>query len=558
MKALSALLLYACLLYACTAVEEIKEEIDIQPETKTYPKVRVEKAPEGKKARVVSLSIEKHFADWTDSTLMKVDSRVLETSALLKPFYENRAYRLAWWNSTNLAATDSKCAPCIEELLNMLHHAHYYGLDSNWYGINMIDELLASISTLEPGKYDFEALANVDLLMTNAYFHFATHLNQGVTDSVSAYGLERHRLSTDLPPYLGEALDKKTVQSSLVNMQPQSRPYTLLQHSLELFLQTFDLNNDKVTLPDPKKFEDSCLAEATQVLIGLHYLNDSNATSEKEVTTAIKKFQKEHGLSADGAVGKNTVAALQQSTNERFQAIAVNLEKLRWEVPWSDNHLFVNIPEYKLHLVQNFETVKTHKLVVGNKKARTPQEINSQLEFLVTFPFWHVPRGIAVKEILPHIKKDSNYLASHHYELMGKGWKAVNPKTVDWTKITPDYFPYRIRQMGGPWNAVGLVKFIFPNEHFVYLHDTPSKNYFNKEHRAFSHGCLRLHKPMDFAEYLLKVDSNSYTVDSVQAHIDRKNSRKMRFKSPLPIYIRYYTCEADADHNIYYFRDVYG
>jgi murein L,D-transpeptidase YcbB/YkuD len=331
----------------------------------------------------------------------------------------------------------------------------------------------------------------------------------------------------------------------------------LLQRALEQFFNKHKPNDKNYVLPDSKEFEDSCLTGAIKVLCDLHYLTDTTSKIKKKVTSAIRKFQKEHGLQIDGAIGKNTVAALEKSTQERYHQIAITLEKLRWEQPWDKNHLLVNIPKYTLHLIQNNETVKTHKIIVGNPKARTPQEINSQVEYLVTFPFWHVPKGIAANEILPHIKKDSTYLEAHHYELMGKGWTAVDPKKVDWSKMTRANFPYRIRQKGGIWNAVGLVKFIFPNEHFVYLHDTPSKDYFNTDLRAFSHGCLRLHKPMDFADYLLKVDSNSYTVDSVQTHIDNKNSRKMRFKKPLPIYVRYYTCEADSDGNVYYFRDAY-
>lgn len=549
-------------LFSCTTKEE-PEKIVVKPESKTYPKVvlkEVPSVPESTQTEsvIVTITIEKHFTDWTDSTLMSAGTTLLEMSGLLKPFYESRAYHLVWWNGTNADSVDAKRLVCVQQLLDMLKQANFYGLDSSWYHLNKVQEVLESLMELDSGQYDFELIANLDLLMTNAYFQFATHLNQGVTDSVSAYGLERNRLAIDLPEYLSEALDKKEVLKSLLDVQPKSHGYVRLQQSLEKFLNDFQVNDIKQVLPDPKEYEDSCRTEAIKVLIGMQYLTDSTAKSKKEVKSAIKKFQREHGLSVDGAIGKNTVAALQMTTRQRYEQIAVNLEKLRWEMPWEKNHLYVNIPKYILHLVQNFETVKTHKVVVGNKKARTPQEINSQVEYLVTFPFWHVPKGIAVKEILPHIKKDSNYLVSRHYELMGRGWKAVDPKTVDWSKMTRSNFPYRIRQMGGPWNAVGLVKFIFPNEHFVYLHDTPAKKYFNTDLRAFSHGCLRLHNPMDFADYLLKVDSNKYTVDSVQAHIDRKNSRKMRFKKPLPIYVRYYTCEGDAEGNVYYFRDVYG
>ena len=505
----------------------------------------------------MSLTIEKHFTDWTDSTLMTVGSYKLEKSALLQPFYASRAYRLAWWNSANLAVADSKCEPCIDELLDMIHHAYYYGLDSTWYDINQIDKLLAAIEALDSGKYDFQALVNVDLLMTNAYLLFATHLYQGVTDSISAYGLERNRLSLDLPKYLAEALDNSQIKNSLLDMQPNKSNYIWLQQALEQFFTKHKPNDIKYILPDPKEFEDACRTKAIEILCDLQYLNDTTSVIKNKVTSAIRKFQKEHGLQIDGAIGKNTVEALEKSTLERYHQIAITLEKLRWEQPWDTDRLLVNIPKYTLHLIQDDKTVKTHKIIVGNPKARTPQEINSQVEYLVTFPFWHVPKGIAANEILPHIKKDSTYLEDHHYELMGKGWTAVDPKNVDWSKMTRSNFPYRIRQKGGTWNAVGLVKFIFPNEHFVYLHDTPSKNYFNTDLRAFSHGCLRLHNPIEFADYLLTVDSNYYTVDSVQAHIDRKNCRKMRFKNPLPIYVRYYTCEADSDGNVYYFRDVY-
>jgi murein L,D-transpeptidase YcbB/YkuD len=232
------------------------------------------------------------------------------------------------------------------------------------------------------------------------------------------------------------------------------------------------------------------------------------------------------------------------------------MERCRWinnDLP--EEFLLVNIAEYRLYLFRDRTIDYECRVVVGKEFHETPV-FTSDIKYVVFNPTWTVPYSIASKEILPKLKKDPNYLQKRNITLL-KGKEEIDPSTVDFTQYSQNSFPYTLRQEPGPNNALGLVKFIFPNKHAVYLHDTPSKSYFEKTDRAFSHGCVRVKDPFILAEQLL--GDKGYDSEKIAEVIKTKKLKNEYLSKPMPVMIMYWTCyENDKDGMIYFFRDIYG
>jgi murein L,D-transpeptidase YcbB/YkuD len=293
-------------------------------------------------------------------------------------------------------------------------------------------------------------------------------------------------------------------------------------------------------------------------MAGYGYTFSSTATDnfDEELDEAIKDFQMINGLEADGICGKQTYKALNISIDERLDIIRVNMERCRWinnDLP--REFVLVNIADYHLYIFRDREIDYECRVVVGKEFHETPV-FTSDIKYVVFNPTWTVPYSIASKEILPKLKKDPNYLQNRNMTLLS-GQKEVNPSTVDFSRLSQRNFPYTIRQEPGPNNALGLVKFMFPNKYAVYLHDTPSKSYFEKSERAFSHGCVRVKDPLVLAEILLK--DKGYDSEKITTVIKSKKLQNVNLSRPMPVMLMYWTCyENEDDGRIYFYRDVYG
>jgi murein L,D-transpeptidase YcbB/YkuD len=199
------------------------------------------------------------------------------------------------------------------------------------------------------------------------------------------------------------------------------------------------------------------------------------------------------------------------------------------------------------------------RVIVGKSYRRTPV-FSDEMTYLVLNPYWHIPQNIAVKDKLPLIRKDSNYLREHRIRVFqgsGTDGREIDPNTIDWAQITARNFPFRLRQDPGPWNALGKVKFMFPNKFNVYLHDTPSKELFEKISRSFSSGCIRVEKPIELAEYVLKSDTQ-WTRESLLAEMDQNTEKTVQLPEPIHVHLLYWTVWVDEDGSIQFRSDVYG
>ncbi|MFN0238108.1 murein L,D-transpeptidase [Hydrogenobacter sp. Uz 6-8] len=271
---------------------------------------------------------------------------------------------------------------------------------------------------------------------------------------------------------------------------------------------------------------------------------------------AVKRFQKRHGLPETGTIGSKTIAELNISPEERLMQVYLNLEKHRWLPEDFERAVVVNIPSFELFLI-NKNSVELHsKVIVGRnyrEDFRPTPILYSRIESLTINPSWHVPRSISVKDILPRVRKDPDYLRKKSFRVF-LGGEEVDPLQIDWSLYSEKNFPFRLVQSPGPQNALGRIKFNFQNPFDVYLHDTPDVELFKKPKRAFSSGCIRVEKAKELALALLGEGWNSKKLENL---IKEQQTQTLSLRNPIPIYILYLTA-FERDGELHFREDIYG
>jgi murein L,D-transpeptidase YcbB/YkuD len=302
-------------------------------------------------------------------------------------------------------------------------------------------------------------------------------------------------------------------------------------------------------------------AAAPDVIVASTALPPSaEARFDEGLEAAVIRFQRRHGLNADGVVGRRTLDALRPDARARMRQIAVNLERMRWmNRDLGARRIMVNQADFTMTLFDHDERVDSMRVIVGLAKEHRTPEFSDVMTHLVVNPTWNVPRSIATKEILPQLRADPGYLAAHEMKVFARGEKTpVDPWTVDWSQYSENNFPWRVRQEPGDANALGHVKFMFPNNFAIYMHDTPSRGLFAKDMRAFSHGCVRLERPVDLAHMLLdgQVPDPEGLFDEWLA---RDDEIWVRIRRPVQVHLTYRTAWVDEASGLDQFRaDVYG
>jgi len=275
---------------------------------------------------------------------------------------------------------------------------------------------------------------------------------------------------------------------------------------------------------------------------------------------AVKIFQMRHGLEADGVVGPATLKALNVPVEKRIEQIGLNLERLRSFLSRRrPRFLLVNSASSELKVIEQDRSILEMKAVVGRPDRATPicQSVISYLEFN---PYWYVPPTILREDILPAVEREPDYLKRHRlrvFEINGKYQQELDPDKIDWALFRSNMTFYKIRQDPGPWNALGRIKFIFPNRFGVYIHDTPARQLFNKSQRHFSSGCVRVERPVDLAEYLLRGDRR-WTRSRILATINKVHRRVVRLPEPMPVFLVYWTAWMAVDGRVNFRDDIYG
>jgi murein L,D-transpeptidase YcbB/YkuD len=296
-------------------------------------------------------------------------------------------------------------------------------------------------------------------------------------------------------------------------------------------------------------------AASTETPDGIKFENTgAGPVYDQELIDAVRAFQAAKNLQADGILGARTLGALNGKTpKNRVATLKANMERMRWlPKQLGYRHVFVNQAAYQVRVVEGDQVVHQTRVIVGKKKFPTPM-FSDQMETVVFNPYWNVPKSIARNEFLPKLWDDPGYLDRNGYEVINTRGQQVSSYSIDWWNYSGYDLPYDIRQTPGHGNALGEIKFLFPNKHSVYLHDTPSKNLFNKPSRAFSHGCVRVQNPRKFAEVLL-----GWNTDRVNSAIDGGTNHSVKLSKKIPVHLTYFTAWPDHSGRLRYRADVYG
>jgi len=481
------------------------------------------------------------------------DGEVLCTCDTMARFYRSRGYRPAWSNAEGPS-------PLADDLVAQLRQADTHGLKPENYHLERIAAMLAEARTGEPRP---KAMAELDLLLTDAWFLYASHLLAGHVNPVTL-GAEWHirRPEADLAELLRSALETGDIAAGLASLLPDGPGYGMLRQALGRY-RDLAAQGGWPAIPDGPSLKagdsDPRVATLRTRLMVTGELDPTLAKGEEfddEVEQAVIRFQQRHGLAPDGVLGPRTLAALNVTVEERVQQIVVNLERLRWlPVELGNRHIVVNVANFTLHVVENGQPVLSMRAIVGRTYRQTPS-FTAKLNHLIFSPYWHIPHSIAVKDLLPKIQKDRRFLARQKIQVF-RGSTRIDPQTVNWHSLSETNFPYRLRQDPGPLNSLGRVKFMLPNRFNVYIHDTSSRELFDRTVRDFSSGCIRIDRPLELAGYLL-ADDPEWTSEKILAAMEQPRETLVRLRRPIPVYFLYATAWVDADGTLQFREDLYG
>jgi murein L,D-transpeptidase YcbB/YkuD len=281
---------------------------------------------------------------------------------------------------------------------------------------------------------------------------------------------------------------------------------------------------------------------------------------DKPLKEAVVRFQKRHGLASKGYIGKMPREALNESAEHKVAKIKLNLDRIKWVKRGDDRyHIYVNIPAYRLYLFDNQEIIQTMSVIVGKRGHETPI-FYGRVRTIVLNPYWRIPRSIIKHDLIPKLQKDPNYTDSKKIEIhtgYSEHSPLINPHSINWYKYNKRIPPYKFMQEPGIFNALGKVKYLFPNKYSVYMHDTNERYLFSKDKRALSHGCIRLHKPFELLETFSMIDHN-VNYEKSKKILEENKKTPMRLSNSLPIDTIYLTSWVDTDGVVEFRNDIYG
>jgi hypothetical protein len=352
--------------------------------------------------------------------------------------------------------------------------------------------------------------------------------------------------------------NKQNTDSILMARGPADTNYRYFAQHLYHFCNSSTFDTLSYQLSTEKNNKTLAWKQLQKALIGLGYSDES--TDSLGLRVALKLYQKNQGLNADGRIGTATVLAFAQSTQDQLYYAQISLDRLRQATPKPTTYIGINLPSFTLQYVADDTLRAERRIIIGKMDHPTP-ELVSKIYQIVALPYWRVPSSIARKEILPALKRNSGYLQKEHMRIYGAGKKEIDPQIVKWKKIKNNTFPYLIEQDPGPWNSLGLIKFEFANSFSVYVHDTPNRNLFGQNFRSFSHGCMRADDPIELGKLMLTFDKrgdkiNKVSADSLQVLIDQKIHQRIPLLQHIPIFVMYQTVTSDKN-GLHFHLDLY-
>jgi L,D-transpeptidase YcbB len=462
-------------------------------------------------------------------------------------FYAARAYAPIWTgvkNKTRRAA-----------LLDALSKAGEQGLPASRYRADLLSKAFRAAKT-DAGR------GRAELMATTAYLSYARDVGSGV--------LEPRKVDRELaiapprraPVALLTHVSRGNPKSTLAALAPKNPEYKRLLREKARLEEVIRLGGWGVKIPSKTLKPGTShqnVVRIRQRLASLGY-GSSGASPDFDAALAekVRLFQLDHGLNTDGVVGPVTLRAMNASAQQRLQQVLVNLERQRWlNFARGERYIFVNLADFRVSIYDKEKVSFTSRTVVGKAAGYRTPEFYDQMTHMVINPTWYVPRSITIKEYLPVLRKDPGFLARKGMRLTDGAGRVVDPAAVDFSQYTSRSFPFNIRQRPSRGNALGRVKFMFPNPFNIYLHDTPAKSLFGRDIRAYSHGCVRVQKPLEFAYKLLERQVRDPKA-AFRNWLNTGQELKVSLKKPVPVYLSYNTAFFSDAGRINYRQDTYG
>lgn len=498
--------------------------------------------------------LENHPATTLNMCSTKTESTTIDR-ALLSLYIKNDMQPL-WRHADRL---DSQA----EALLQTLRQSVSDGLNSDNYKVDEIQALRS--------RNDACSQARLDVLLTMALGHYVADMREGSADprllDPKLFAAARDK-NVDILQVVNDALQSDNMADFLKNQDPNHAAYQGLRKALARF-QTISRQGGWKTIPAGKVIKpgihDSRLpliAHRLRITGELDTLPADDRLYSPVLVAAVKEFQHHFRLEPDGIIGKNTLAALNIPVSQLVRQIMLNMERWRWLPHRLDGkQIFVNIAGFQLFGATDEQVEITMPVIVGKVYHKTPV-FTGYIRYLEVNPYWNIPDSIAEHEMVPHMQRDPDYLKQHYIRIFD-GWEEnaleVDPATIDWHEIGKGIRRYRLRQDPGPENALGRIKFIFPNENNIYLHDTPAHQLFKQTNRTFSHGCIRVSRPLDLGAYLLQGNKNPLSSDQLDQLVATNKRKVILLDKMLPVHILYRTVRASlTTDEIFFYPDIYG
>jgi murein L,D-transpeptidase YcbB/YkuD len=470
----------------------------------------------------------------------------------LRQLYGSNGYRPLWVSEEGPSINAISFRRCLE--------------NSEREGLNPSDYRLNEVKKYWKARIP-EHLAELELLLSDIYIDYATDMARGrVIPQVVDKDWFLPASEFDPVALLEQASADDAPCHALFQLRPRHPQFERLRKMLAKYRQ-IQADGGWPLIPDDGLIKvgmesDQIPLIRRRLIISGDYtgpMNDGKVLDE-ELSEAVKRFQIHHGIYTDGMVGNETREAMSIPVEKRIAQIIVNMERWRW-VPRNlgFRYVIVNAAGYELEIVEDQEPVLEMRVVVGKRERPTPV-FTSDLQFVDINPVWNVPRTIAVEDILPKLQRDPGFVQREGIDVLsgwGKNEKKVNPYSIDWSFYNEKHLPFHFSQPPGPKNPLGRIRFLFPNTHDIYLHDTNHTELFANPERNFSSGCIRVERPLTLARYLLKDDS-AWSLDKIVQQINSGQSLRIQLGRTLPVYVLYFTAWVDDDGAINFYQDAYG
>lgn len=479
------------------------------------------------------------------------DSTILARPDLTKEYYDSNSYVSLWSEKENWR-------PQADSLYRFIENSMRYGLfpaDYHYPTLSFIHRVLQEDSI---ARKNTALWTRADILLTDAFFSLVRDLKQGRlhpdsvtlrTDTVLSAGFCRSALT--------DVLHGSNMDTLFHDLEPRIPGYDSLKAGIESFLVNAKFK-PFTYLNYPYKDSVAFFKQLEKRFYEIGMLStDSVRKDSSQFKQLVAKYQKAKGLKITNRVNEEVVNALNNTDLEKFKRIAVTLDRYKLlpdTLP--QTYIWVNLPSFQLHVYNADTVVFDSRVIVGAPKTRTPL-LTSDISNFVTYPQWNVPASIIFKEMLPKIQENIDYLRKENLMVVDNNDVILDPKTINWKKLSKRHFPYSLKQRQGDDNSLGVIKFNFRNKYSVYLHDTNARWLFGNKFRALSHGCVRMKEWQKMSDFLTRNDTIRYKPDTLRAWIKRQEKHVVSGFQRVPIFIRYFGCEG-KDCAVRFYDDIYG